>query len=145
MNFNYLFYFRAIGYIPSTLIYPALTFFFLSVCISYWAVVALYPLLTDFFKPQVHTITQKLGVYIPFHPGKTRNILKISLKWWWWWWWWWWWRLLSFKKVNQLNFPSNRSYGRFYFIFTYDTSPLQYLKRKKKLFYILLLLGGHSL
>ncbi|OWK05288.1 SLC44A5, partial [Cervus elaphus hippelaphus] len=27
---------KAIGYIPSTLIYPALTFFFLSVCISYW-------------------------------------------------------------------------------------------------------------
>ncbi|XP_061267544.1 choline transporter-like protein 5 isoform X1 [Bos javanicus] len=33
---------KAIGYLPSTLIYPALTFFFLSVCISYWAVVALY-------------------------------------------------------------------------------------------------------
>uniref|UniRef100_A0A8C6DHF3 Choline transporter-like protein n=1 Tax=Moschus moschiferus TaxID=68415 RepID=A0A8C6DHF3_MOSMO len=33
---------KAIGYIPSTLIYPALTFFFLSVCISYWAVVAIY-------------------------------------------------------------------------------------------------------
>ncbi|XP_070447943.1 choline transporter-like protein 5 isoform X3 [Equus przewalskii] len=33
---------KAIGYIPSTLIYPVLTFIFLSICISYWAVTAVY-------------------------------------------------------------------------------------------------------
>ncbi|XP_036899749.1 choline transporter-like protein 5 [Sturnira hondurensis] len=33
---------KAIGYVPSTLVYPVLTFFFLSVCICYWAVTAVY-------------------------------------------------------------------------------------------------------
>ncbi|XP_006146113.1 choline transporter-like protein 5 isoform X2 [Tupaia chinensis] len=33
---------KAIGYIPSTLIYPLLTFILLSICISYWAVTALF-------------------------------------------------------------------------------------------------------
>ncbi|XP_073090237.1 choline transporter-like protein 5 isoform X1 [Manis javanica] len=33
---------KAIGYIPTTLIYPFLTFIFLSICISYWAVIAVY-------------------------------------------------------------------------------------------------------
>ncbi|KAK2491362.1 hypothetical protein MC885_012854 [Smutsia gigantea] len=33
---------EAIGYIPTTLIYPFLTFIFLSICISYWAVIAVY-------------------------------------------------------------------------------------------------------
>uniref|UniRef100_A0A8C3YF87 Choline transporter-like protein n=1 Tax=Catagonus wagneri TaxID=51154 RepID=A0A8C3YF87_9CETA len=33
---------KAIGYIPTTLIYPVLTFIFLSICISYWAVIAVY-------------------------------------------------------------------------------------------------------
>ncbi|XP_076976712.1 choline transporter-like protein 5 isoform X2 [Tamandua tetradactyla] len=33
---------RAIGYIPSTLFYPILTFIFLSICISYWAVTAVF-------------------------------------------------------------------------------------------------------
>ncbi|KAF6111482.1 solute carrier family 44 member 5 [Phyllostomus discolor] len=33
---------KAIGYVPSTLIYPVLTFFFLSICICYWAVTAVY-------------------------------------------------------------------------------------------------------
>ncbi|XP_014643844.1 PREDICTED: choline transporter-like protein 5 [Ceratotherium simum simum] len=33
---------KAIGYIPSTLIYPVLTFILLSICISYWAVTAVY-------------------------------------------------------------------------------------------------------
>lgn len=62
------------------------------------------------------------------------------MKWWWWWWWW----LLSSKKVNQLNFPSNRSHGRFYFIFTYGTSPLQYLIRKKTLLYFIVFKGPLS-
>ncbi|KAG8507897.1 Choline transporter-like protein 5, partial [Galemys pyrenaicus] len=35
---------KAIGYIPTTLIYPFFTFIFLSICISYWAVIAVYPL-----------------------------------------------------------------------------------------------------
>ncbi|VFV40311.1 choline transporter-like protein, partial [Lynx pardinus] len=33
---------KAIGYIPTTLVYPLLTFIFLSICISYWAVIAVY-------------------------------------------------------------------------------------------------------
>ncbi|XP_054546870.1 choline transporter-like protein 5 isoform X2 [Talpa occidentalis] len=33
---------KAIGYIPTTLFYPFLTFIFLSICISYWAVIAIY-------------------------------------------------------------------------------------------------------
>ncbi|KAL6091530.1 hypothetical protein STEG23_022216, partial [Scotinomys teguina] len=33
---------KAIGYIPSTLVYPILTFFLLSICISYWAVTAVF-------------------------------------------------------------------------------------------------------
>ncbi|CAO2600495.1 Choline transporter-like protein 5 [Lemmus lemmus] len=33
---------KAISYIPSTLIYPVLTFILLSVCISYWAVTAIF-------------------------------------------------------------------------------------------------------
>uniref|UniRef100_A0A8D0R782 Choline transporter-like protein n=1 Tax=Sus scrofa TaxID=9823 RepID=A0A8D0R782_PIG len=33
---------KAIGYIPTTLIYPVLTFIFLSICISYWAVIAVF-------------------------------------------------------------------------------------------------------
>ncbi|XP_029801673.1 choline transporter-like protein 5 [Suricata suricatta] len=33
---------KAIGYIPTTLAYPLLTFIFLSICISYWAVIAVY-------------------------------------------------------------------------------------------------------
>ncbi|XP_073644407.1 choline transporter-like protein 5 isoform X3 [Tursiops truncatus] len=33
---------KAIGYIPTTLIYPVLTFILLSICISYWAVIAVY-------------------------------------------------------------------------------------------------------
>ncbi|XP_052586249.1 choline transporter-like protein 5 isoform X4 [Peromyscus californicus insignis] len=33
---------KAIGYIPSTLFYPILTFFLLSICISYWAVTAIF-------------------------------------------------------------------------------------------------------
>ncbi|XP_045691566.1 choline transporter-like protein 5 [Phyllostomus hastatus] len=33
---------KAIGYVPSTLVYPVLTFFFLSICICYWAVTAVY-------------------------------------------------------------------------------------------------------
>ncbi|XP_058159337.1 choline transporter-like protein 5 isoform X3 [Dasypus novemcinctus] len=33
---------KAIGYIPSTLFYPLLTFTFLSICISYWAVTAVF-------------------------------------------------------------------------------------------------------
>lgn len=35
--------FRAISYIMSTLFYPVITFFLLAVCISYWAVTAVYP------------------------------------------------------------------------------------------------------
>ncbi|XP_045657967.1 choline transporter-like protein 5 isoform X6 [Ursus americanus] len=33
---------KAIGYLPTTLIYPVLTFIFLSICIAYWAVTAIY-------------------------------------------------------------------------------------------------------
>ncbi|XP_035316732.1 choline transporter-like protein 5 isoform X1 [Cricetulus griseus] len=33
---------KAIGYIPSTLVYPVLTFVLLSLCISYWAVTAFF-------------------------------------------------------------------------------------------------------
>ncbi|XP_055470286.1 choline transporter-like protein 5 [Psammomys obesus] len=33
---------KAIGYIPSTLVYPFLTFVLLSICISYWAVTAVF-------------------------------------------------------------------------------------------------------
>nr|XP_055195179.1 choline transporter-like protein 5 isoform X1 [Nyctereutes procyonoides] len=33
---------KAIGYIPTTLIYPILTFTFISICIAYWAVIAIY-------------------------------------------------------------------------------------------------------
>ncbi|XP_060248444.1 choline transporter-like protein 5 isoform X3 [Meriones unguiculatus] len=33
---------KAIGYIPSTLVYPFLTFILLSICISYWAVTAVF-------------------------------------------------------------------------------------------------------
>ncbi|XP_054422835.1 choline transporter-like protein 5 [Pteronotus mesoamericanus] len=33
---------KAIGYVPTTLLYPVLTFFFLSICICYWAVTAVY-------------------------------------------------------------------------------------------------------
>ncbi|XP_066121067.1 choline transporter-like protein 5 isoform X1 [Saccopteryx bilineata] len=33
---------KAIGYVPTTLIYPLLTFIFLSICICYWAVTAVY-------------------------------------------------------------------------------------------------------
>ncbi|KAM9685454.1 choline transporter-like protein 5 [Trichechus inunguis] len=33
---------KAIGYIPSTLIYPLLTFILISICISYWAVTAVF-------------------------------------------------------------------------------------------------------
>ncbi|XP_053448494.1 choline transporter-like protein 5 isoform X2 [Nycticebus coucang] len=33
---------KAIGYIPSTLIYPLLTFTLLSICISYWVVMAIF-------------------------------------------------------------------------------------------------------
>ncbi|XP_039694396.1 choline transporter-like protein 5 [Pteropus medius] len=33
---------KAIGYVPSTLVYPVLTFILLSICISYWAVTAVY-------------------------------------------------------------------------------------------------------
>lgn len=33
---------KAIGYIPSTLMYPILTFILLSICISYWAVTAVF-------------------------------------------------------------------------------------------------------
>nr|KAF6445156.1 solute carrier family 44 member 5 [Molossus molossus] len=33
---------KAIAYVPSTLIYPVLTFIFLSICICYWAVTAVY-------------------------------------------------------------------------------------------------------
>ncbi|XP_016072286.1 PREDICTED: choline transporter-like protein 5 isoform X2 [Miniopterus natalensis] len=33
---------KAIGYVPTTLIYPVLTFILLSICISYWAVIAVY-------------------------------------------------------------------------------------------------------
>nr|KAF6383683.1 solute carrier family 44 member 5 [Pipistrellus kuhlii] len=33
---------KAIGYVPTTLIYPVLTFFLLSICICYWAVIAVY-------------------------------------------------------------------------------------------------------
>ncbi|ERE89263.1 choline transporter-like protein 5 [Cricetulus griseus] len=33
---------KAIGYIPSTLVYPVLTFVLLSLCISYWAVTAVF-------------------------------------------------------------------------------------------------------
>lgn len=47
LNINYLLHFRAISYIPSTLMYPILTFILLSICISYWAVTAVYPLAAD--------------------------------------------------------------------------------------------------
>ncbi|XP_040607502.1 choline transporter-like protein 5 isoform X3 [Mesocricetus auratus] len=33
---------KAIGYIPSTLVYPVVTFVLLSICISYWAVTAIF-------------------------------------------------------------------------------------------------------
>ncbi|XP_005622115.1 choline transporter-like protein 5 isoform X3 [Canis lupus familiaris] len=33
---------KAIGCIPTTLIYPILTFIFISICIAYWAVIAIY-------------------------------------------------------------------------------------------------------
>ncbi|XP_032971848.1 choline transporter-like protein 5 isoform X1 [Rhinolophus ferrumequinum] len=33
---------KAIRYVPATLIYPVLTFIFLSICICYWAVIAVY-------------------------------------------------------------------------------------------------------
>ncbi|XP_060056996.1 choline transporter-like protein 5 [Erinaceus europaeus] len=33
---------KAIGHIPTTLIYPFLTFIFISICICYWAVIAIY-------------------------------------------------------------------------------------------------------
>ncbi|XP_008587894.1 PREDICTED: choline transporter-like protein 5 [Galeopterus variegatus] len=33
---------KAIGYIPSTLVYPVLTFILLSICIAYWAVTAVF-------------------------------------------------------------------------------------------------------
>ncbi|XP_054996377.1 choline transporter-like protein 5 isoform X2 [Sorex araneus] len=33
---------KAIGYIPTTLFYPFLTYLFLSICICYWAVIAIY-------------------------------------------------------------------------------------------------------
>ncbi|EPQ11280.1 Choline transporter-like protein 5 [Myotis brandtii] len=33
---------KAIGYVPTTLIYPVFTFFLLSICICYWAVIAVY-------------------------------------------------------------------------------------------------------
>lgn len=36
-------FFRAIGYIMSTLFYPIITFVLLAICISYWAVTAMYP------------------------------------------------------------------------------------------------------
>ncbi|KAH0618496.1 hypothetical protein JD844_017762 [Phrynosoma platyrhinos] len=37
---------RAIGYIMSTLFYPIITFILIAICISYWAVTAVYPSLT---------------------------------------------------------------------------------------------------
>jgi hypothetical protein len=46
-NIDYLLHFRAISYLPSALIYPVLTFILLSICISYWAVTAVYPLSMD--------------------------------------------------------------------------------------------------
>lgn len=37
------FFHRAIGYIMSTLFYPIVTFILIAICISYWAVTAVYP------------------------------------------------------------------------------------------------------
>ena len=36
-------FYRAISYIMSSLFYPVFTFFLLAVCLSYWAVTAVYP------------------------------------------------------------------------------------------------------
>ncbi|KAJ6662636.1 hypothetical protein lerEdw1_011773 [Lerista edwardsae] len=38
---------RAIGYIMSTLFYPIITFILIAICISYWAVTAVYPSLSQ--------------------------------------------------------------------------------------------------
>lgn len=73
-----LLYFRAIGYLPTTLIYPVLTFIFLFICIAYWAVTAMYPLVTDIFKPHVHTTIHTITIVSSaFHPWKTRNIINV--------------------------------------------------------------------
>lgn len=40
---TFSFFHRAIGYIMSTLFYPIVTFILIAICISYWAVTAVYP------------------------------------------------------------------------------------------------------
>ncbi|KAB0401588.1 hypothetical protein E2I00_008812, partial [Balaenoptera physalus] len=71
---------KAIGYIPTTLIYPVLTFIFLSICISYWAVIAVYPSVIDPFKPQVHTTIQELGGYLYTKSQPQRGNVNMKIK-----------------------------------------------------------------
>lgn len=49
--------FRAIGYIMSTLFYPIITFVLLAICISYWAVTAMYPSVC--ILKRIHTRVQR--------------------------------------------------------------------------------------
>uniref|UniRef100_A0A8D2KS12 Choline transporter-like protein n=1 Tax=Varanus komodoensis TaxID=61221 RepID=A0A8D2KS12_VARKO len=59
---------RAIGYIMSTLFYPVITFILIAICISYWAVTAVYPFLSQGHKCQ---LIAKSGTF------NTTNVTKL--------------------------------------------------------------------